>query len=252
MPVKPGAEPFAADGSSTGVLVLHGYSGSPQGVRDWAMHLADAGLTVRAPRLPGHGTSVRELSMTRWPDYFAAASRALDELVERCDKVFVMGLSVGGALTLALAEERPEDISGIVTVNALIQSDRWEAKYLLPALRFLPTWPGGVGNDIKKPDQDEGAYSQVSPRALWSVMQAWPQLRRRLPEIELPALVFVSPEDHTVEPVCSHVIYENLGSPDKELIELPDSYHVATMDNDAQTIFDKSLGFVRRLEGADA
>lgn len=52
MSVRPGAEPFSHDGSDVGVLLSHGFTGSPIGMRPWAQRLADIGFTVRLPGCP--------------------------------------------------------------------------------------------------------------------------------------------------------------------------------------------------------
>jgi hypothetical protein len=83
------AAPFAADGGSVGVLVLHGFTGSPQTIRDWASYLAAAGLSVRAPLLAGHGGTWQDLAKTGWTDWYADAERAFSELSSRCSQVFV-------------------------------------------------------------------------------------------------------------------------------------------------------------------
>ena len=102
MPVLPGAEPFSAEGGSIGVVLSHGFTGSPQGLRPWAQHLAAAGCTVRLPRLPGHGTSWPEMNATRWTDWYAEIERMYDELANRCEHVFAGGLSMGGTLVTRL------------------------------------------------------------------------------------------------------------------------------------------------------
>src|SRR3954468_19060349 len=96
MPVLPGAEPFTSQGGSTGVLLCHGFTGTPQSMRPWAEHLAAAGLTVALPRLPGHGSRWQDANMTTWDDWYAAVEREFLGLRERCEQVFVMGLSMGG------------------------------------------------------------------------------------------------------------------------------------------------------------
>ena len=113
-----GAEPFSAAGGPEGVLVLHGFTGNPQSMRPLAEAMADAGFTVELPLLPGHGTSIEDMVTTRWADWSAAAERAYEELAARCSAVVVAGLSMGGTLTLWLAERHPE-IAGIVLVNPL-------------------------------------------------------------------------------------------------------------------------------------
>ncbi|MBV9092982.1 MAG: alpha/beta fold hydrolase, partial [Streptosporangiaceae bacterium] len=102
----PGAEPFDADGGPVGVLLCHGFTGSPQTLRPWAEYLAEAGLTVSLPRLPGHGTSWQDLARTTWREWYAEAEAAFGTLTARCEQVFVFGLSLGGCLALRLAETR--------------------------------------------------------------------------------------------------------------------------------------------------
>ena len=104
MPLFPGAEPYSADGGSTGILLLHGFTGSPKSMRPWAERMSAEGHTVRLPRLPGHGTRWQDMNLTRWEDWYAEADRAFLELQKSCERVFVFGLSMGGTLTLRLAE----------------------------------------------------------------------------------------------------------------------------------------------------
>src|SRR5579875_2112888 len=88
-------EPFAADGGRVGVVVSHGFTGTPASMRPWAEHLAAAGYTVRLPLLPGHGATWRETNQTRWPQWYATVEAAFQELRERCETVFAVGLSMG-------------------------------------------------------------------------------------------------------------------------------------------------------------
>jgi carboxylesterase len=118
VPVQPGSEPFSFEGGKVGALMVHGFTGSPYSMRPWGSFLADAGLTVLGPRLPGHGTRWQEMNLTRWQDWYGEVERGFDTLRGRCDQVFVMGLSMGGTLALRLAEEKGDDLAGVVTVNA--------------------------------------------------------------------------------------------------------------------------------------
>ena len=94
--IMPGCEPFSFAGSDSGVLVLHGFTGNPSSVRSIAERAAAAGYTVELPRLPGHGTSVEDMMTTTWDDWSGAALDAYDELAERCERVAIVGLSMGG------------------------------------------------------------------------------------------------------------------------------------------------------------
>src|SRR5580698_9534302 len=93
--VLPGAEPFEQAGGPVGVLLCHGFTGTPQTLRPWADYLADKGLTVSLPRLPGHGTTWQDMSSTGWHDWFAEVDRAFTTLAGQCEEVFVFGLSMG-------------------------------------------------------------------------------------------------------------------------------------------------------------
>ncbi|WP_026196833.1 alpha/beta hydrolase [Sciscionella marina] len=247
MPVLPGAEPFAHDGSTrTGVLLCHGFTGSPQTMRPWGEHLAAQGYTVRCPRLPGHGTTARECNRTRWPDWYGCVEGALDELLERCERVFVFGLSMGGTLTLRLAERRGADISGIVLVNPSVTTENKLAA-LLPVLsKVVPSKPG-IGGDIARPGIPELSYRTTPLRALNSLRALWRLVRADLGRISMPVLLFRSSVDHVVEPINANIVANGVRSEDFTTVVLPDSFHVATLDYDASTIFRLGSEFVARL-----
>jgi carboxylesterase len=246
VPVRPGAEPYSADGGPVGVLLVHGFTGSPAGLRPWAEHVAAAGYTVRLPRLPGHGTTVQEANLTRWPDWYAEVERAFDELSGRCSTVFVFALSMGGTLALRLAEQRGDAVAGLVLVNPSLHSEN-KLLMLLPVMRrVVKTFPG-IANDIKKPGQDELAYDKTPLDALASLTDLWKVTTADLARVTQPLLLFRSVEDHVVEPSNARTLLAGISSTDVEERLLPDSYHVATLDNDAPTIFAGSLELVRRL-----
>ena len=116
----PAIQPYEAGDGPNGVLLVHGFTGTPQSMRPWAEHLEAAGFTVSLPRLPGHGTHWKELNQTAWSDWYAHVDAAFLALRDRCDRVFVAGLSMGGALSLRLAEQHGEDVAGLVLVNPAV------------------------------------------------------------------------------------------------------------------------------------
>jgi carboxylesterase len=250
MPVRPGAEPFAADRGDVGITFVHGFTGSPASLRPWAEQVADAGYSVRLPRLPGHGTTWQDMQLTRWPDWYAEAERAYLDLQASCSQVYVFGLSMGGTLSLRLAEEHPE-VAGLVLVNPSLHSEN-KLLSLLPVMqRVMPSFPG-VSNDVKKPGQDEVAYDRVPLKALHSLTDLWKVTRGDLSAVSAPLLLFRSAEDHVVEPSNATYLLSHVGSTDQTEVVLPDSYHVATLDNDASTIVSGSLDFVARLAHAES
>lgn len=247
MPIVPGAEPFHHDaGAATGFLLCHGLTGSPASLRPWAERLAAAGLTVDLPLLPGHGTTWQDLNTTRWPDWFGTVERAFLRLRGHCDDVFVGGLSMGGCLALRMAEVHGDAVSGLVLVNPAIASGN-KRLLALPALhRVVPSF-AALSGDIAKPGEDEVAYNRTPLRALYSLTQLWKLVVADLPRVTQPVLVYRSDQDHLVDLKSIGLIRARVSSTDIAVVALRHSYHVATLDYDAETIFAGSLDFVRRL-----
>ena len=241
--VQTGAEPFTADGGTVGVLVCHGFTGNPRTVRPWAEHLAAAGLTVRAPRLPGRGTTWRDLNRTGWQDWYGEAERAFAELSGKCEQVFVAGISMGACLAFRLAETQGAKVSGLVVVNPSLAPDT-RLFLLAPVLKHVIRTLPGITDDIKKPGATEGGYKRLPVRSAATLPAMWKITARHLNEVTQPVLVYRSAVDHVVGPASMKVLSAAL--PDAEVRPLPDSYHVATLDNDAQAIFDGTLAFINK------
>ena len=246
MPVVAGAEPFGVDAGDIGILLCHGFTGSPQSMRPWAQAVADAGHSVRLPLLPGHGTRWQDLNKTTWRQWYGQADAAFGELRARCRAVFAMGLSMGGALALRLAEEHGDAVAGVVAVNPYI-TQQHPLLPALPVMRWVvPTFPGVVG-DIKKPGITELGYSKVPLHALSSLMQFHAMVRADLPRVTQPVLLMYSAVDNVVPAASNaHAVRDGVGSTDVTEIVLEDSYHVATLDNDAPTIFAESVAWIRQ------
>ena len=240
----PGAEPLSRAGGAVGVLLCHGFTGTPQSLRPWAEYLAAQGLTVSLPLLPGHGTTWQDMARTSSADWYAAAERVLAGLRTQCSEVFVMGLSLGGCLALRLAECHRPDVSGLVLVNPSLAPDT-RGFLLAPVLKYVLPSLRGVGSDIKKPGAAELSYDRVPVRAAASLPQIWRQTTRQLPGVTQPVLVYRSSVDHVVGPASMRVLEAGLAPGLLTVRTCGDSYHVATMDNDAQAIFSGSLQFVR-------
>jgi carboxylesterase len=238
-----GAEPFAADGGPVGVLVLHGFTGSTQTVRGWAEHLAAAGLTVRAPLLAGHGGDWQELAKTGWTDWYADALRAFVSLSERCSQVFVAGISMGGCLALRLAETQGSLVSGVVLVNPSLAADS-PVISLAPLLKYAVKSVKSIGGDIKKPGVLERAVKRTPVASVATLPAMWRTTAASLASVDAPVLVFRSTVDHVVGPASMKVLITAL--PGTEVRPLDDSYHVATLDNDAPEIFDGTLSFIQK------
>jgi carboxylesterase len=247
--IQPGAEPFRFDRGPVGVLLQHGFTGAPASMRPFGTWLAERGISVVGPRLPGHGTSWEDLEGTRWQDWEREAEAALTDLRSRCQTVIAVGLSMGGALVLHLGVKHADQLDGIVTINPDI---RRPELVLVPAVRLFMRTSKGVGNDIKKPGQDELVYERVPLRAANQLGKLYRTVARELPSMRLPLLVFSSNEDHVAKPSNSKYVFSRVGSSEKELIPLANSYHVATLDYDAELIFERTLAFAGALARGEA
>jgi carboxylesterase len=240
-----GAEPFDHDGSDVGVLLCHGFTGTPQSLRPWGQHLADRGYTVRVPLLPGHGTTWQEMNHTRWADWYSCVDTAFRNLHQTCELVVVCGMSMGATLALQLAQEHGPRISGLVLVNPAVKFDDPRTR-LLPILKHLTGSLEGVSNDVKKEGVTELAYDRTPLKAAHSQLMAWPSIIRDLPEVTQPVLLLRSPQDHVVPASSSALVLSRISSRDVTEILLENSYHVATIDNDAMLIFEESVKFIER------
>ncbi|RBY77105.1 carboxylesterase [Geodermatophilus sp. TF02-6] len=244
----PGAEPFAFPGGpaggGTGVLLVHGFTGSPFSMRPWGEHLTAEGFAVRAPLLPGHGTRWQDCNRTTERDWLDAVSDAFDELAAECERVVVAGLSMGGTLAVRLAELRPDDVAGLVLVNPSLLTERRDARLLPLLARLTPAWTA-IGDDVKKPGVTERAYSRLPTRAVLGLGRLWTATRADLHRVTAPLLVFRSVTDHVVEPASVRVLLAGVASTDTTEVLLEDSYHVATLDHDAPRIFAGSVDWIR-------
>lgn len=239
--IWPGAATLRVGDGDIGVVLSHGFTGSVASVAPWANALADGcGARVIAPRLTGHGTSVEDLSVSRWTDWYTDVESAWAELSATCSTVFVGGLSMGGALALRLAEKRP--VAGVLLVNPAIAS----RNRLLPfagVLRHIIATQPGIASDIRKEGVTELAYDETSVAAAWSMTQLWKQVRADISRVTAPVLLFRSDVDHVVDDSSHTALLRAL--PSTEVVGLPNSHHVATLDNDAGLIFERSVQFVR-------
>jgi carboxylesterase len=245
-PLSLPATPDRTGGRPTGVLLLHGFTGSPASMKPWGRYLAEQGYAVEVPLLPGHGTRWQDLNQVSWTDWYDEASTALDRLVATCDTVAVGALSMGGAVALRLAQERPDDVAGLVLVNPFVSSSRKELLALPLLKRAVPALKGVV-NDIKKPGQDEVGYDRLPLKGLAAIVQLWKVVVPDLPKVTQPLLYFRSTVDHVIDPSSGPTVLKAVSSRDLEERLLDDCYHVATLDHGADRIFRESAEFVERI-----
>ena len=245
-----GAHAWSHSGTlDAGVVVVHGFTGNPGSMRGLARACADAGFHVEMPRLAGHGTRVEDMLPTTWTDWARDANAAYESLASRVEQVVVMGLSMGGALTLWLASQHPST-KGIVCVNPaafpLVDDMMTAIRGILDGgTEVIP----GIGSDIADPDAKENAYPGTPVRPLLSFMDdGLVPLSRAYPSINVPLLLFTSINDHVVDPEQSNRLAKSYGG-SVEHVMLERSFHVATQDYDKDIIFSGAVDFARRVTG---
>jgi carboxylesterase len=249
--VMPGCEAFSHVGNTpTGVLVLHGFTGNPSSMTYQAKSFAAAGHHVEQPRLPGHGTTLADMQTTDWSDWSEAAAAAYDRLAERVENIVVIGLSMGGTLTLWTGLQRLDDdrLKGLICVNAATMPQPAEVVEMLEELVADGTEVSpAIGNDIADPDETEIGYDGTPLRQLLSLNNdGLIPITDRYGELTVPILIFSSPQDHVVPPESSVHLRDTAGG-DVDFVTLERSFHVATQDYDRDLINERSLAFIERV-----
>jgi carboxylesterase len=229
-----------------GVVLVHGFTGSPAAMRPWAEFLNARGYSVRVPLLPGHGTKPADLNEIQWPEWPAKVNSQIAELQKHCSQIFVAGLSMGGGTTLQVAAEHGDKLSGIILVNPMIH-----VKGISPTLAFVISrvfrFGKSVGNDIKRSGVTEYSYDKMPYRGIHQLLTMLKLTRAALPTIKVPMQLFHSVDDHTLPVSNTEIIMREIGSINKSRIELLNSFHVATIDYDNELIFANSLTFIESL-----
>ncbi|MBU9674239.1 alpha/beta fold hydrolase [Planococcus sp. CP5-4] len=239
-PVIQGAETFFLRGNSTGILLCHGFLGTPQSVRELGEALGTQGYTVSCPRLPGHGTHFKDLDQCSYDDWFESVKQAYLDLKQSCTSVFVIGQSMGGTLSLDLASRHPE-IQGLALINPAIDIPQFENHRNCPAHAYVTE----DAPDIKKADAVEITYGQAPIKAYQQLLGYMDTVRPKLGEVRCPVVCFQSLEDHVVPPGNTDYILCNISSDSKQKYELNDSYHIASMDHETEYIVEMAVRFVK-------
>jgi carboxylesterase len=242
--VVAGAEEFAVGDGPTGALLVHGFTGSPQGLRGLGEYLAEHGIAVTGIRLPGHGTSWQDLNTKTSEDWIEAVRHGFERAAEGRDKIFIVALSFGAALALDFASRNPARVAGLVTLGGFVHTKDLR-RFLAPVVKRLAASMPGVGNDIADPVGVEICYDRFPTRAGHSMLIFLQRLRRRLGDVHCPLLIMHGRNDHTVHPGNAKLIYDSVSSDDKEIVWCERSYHVITLDFDRFTVYERTYEFIK-------
>lgn len=244
--ILPGAEPFMHAGGPTGCLLIHGFTASPQEMRGLGEHLASQGHTTLGIRLAGHGTRPADLARSRWNDWLASVEDGYRILRGACDRVVLLGLSLGGALALLASSRHPS--AGIVAMSTPLLQTGIFVRFALRPISLVAPFVAKRPANWRDPQAaaDRVAYPCYPTRAVAEVAEVQRVLRSLLPSIDCPVLLIHSREDTFVPPENSLAILEGIRSADKQLQLIERSTHVITCDAAREQVFESAGRFVRR------
>lgn len=247
---NPFCRPFSFEGTREhGVLLLHGFTATPGTLFPLGQALFQkTGWYISAPLLPGHGRTPEEMEKTRWHDWLRAAQHSFDEMSRRCRDVSVVGLSMGGALTLLLAETRPVRRAVPIAAALSVHNSKIHlANFLWPFCRYIGEEKEAEQKEQPRPDflqEYNAAYQRTPVHCLADLDRLMRLARRGLPRIHCPVLAVRAGKDETVHPRSSDWIMAGVSSPKKQLLELPESPHVCTLGPEREVLFDAVARFL--------
>ena len=239
--IMPGAEPFLLKGGSRGVLLLHGFTGSPAEMKLLGESLNKKGFTVLGIRLPGHGTQICDMETTNWRHWYGAAVDGHHLLTALCDEINVVGLSMGGLLALKLAAEHPVNRVAALSTPIFLTARRL---HLLPLYRAFRRVVPKKRRDYDIDPRYYVGYDSTPLDSLASLLELIQSVQTDLPKVHCPSLLIQSRREHTVRPESATFIYERLGAQIKELFWLEKSGHVITIDIEREIVFNKVAEFL--------
>lgn len=266
--IRPGAEPFFFSGSTRGVLLIHGYSGSPGELRGMGEFLARRGYTVHAPLLAGHGTTPDAMHGVRWEDWLASALAGLAQLRKQCESVIVTGFSMGALLTCVIAARFP--VQGIIlAAPALRLVGQSLIRFADVAARVQPWYYPLARADFSKPavreairgfvpdaDLDDPQVveairknAKVPIGSIYELVRLQRRARRDMPHVGAPALIMQGKLDRTVYPASAEAVQRLLGSHEKQLVWFENSGHQLTREGEKEAVWRTAAEWIEHRAG---
>lgn len=245
--VQNDGRPFFIGSGETGCLLVHGFTGAPKEMRLLGEHLAQAGYTVLGTRLFGHATDQKDLIRARWRDWLLSVEDSYHILSGTCTQIFILGLSMGGNLSLLMSAKFP--VSGVIIYSTPYDFPVARIRPLIPLLplvsKFWPFFSKGEPdwNDPSRA-RDHFEYPDYPIRAAYELNVLLKKMRQALPEITVPVLLIHSRNDNSVHPQHAERIFEKIGSKDKRLLWLEQSGHVVIKDSERMKVFKATSDFI--------
>lgn len=259
---------FHFPGGSTAVLLIHGLTGTPTEVKAVGKMLARAGYSVFGVRLAGHCGTEADLLETSWQDWLDSVLDAFDAIRREHDVVFVGGLSMGALLSLHVAAERAGQVAGCLLYSPTMFYDGWSVPRLSVLLhvairlglgrflRFRENFPYGIKDErlrarilaaMEAGNSADAGLLYMPGRSLGELLRLIRSLKKRLPQIRIPALVIHAREDDVTSIKNASYIAARIGGHFEKVL-LENSYHMITLDQERALVADYSIAFIRRIE----
>jgi len=237
--------PFFFQGNETGCVLVHGFTGSPPEMRGLGAYLAGRGLTVLGVRLAGHGTTPEAMARTGWRDWVASAEEGLCQLRQQCQRVFLVGFSMGGLLGLHLAARHHMPGLVVIASPTYLEGD-WRLP-LLPMAKYFVRWYTPSGEvDLSDPSALERmwSYGRMPTACIHELVRLIRHVRKELPGVTIPILIMQGKRDHAVPVDSAQEIFDRVGSADKELVWFERSGHGIVEDIEREEVWRQVYGFI--------
>ncbi|MGD0612162.1 MAG: alpha/beta fold hydrolase [Anaerolineales bacterium] len=248
--IIPTAEPYWFPGNRTGVLLIHGFTGTPKEMRWMGEYLNQQGYTVLGIRLAGHATRPEDMIRTRWQDWLLSVEDGYHLLGSCTERIFLAGLSMGGVLSLTFAATAP--VQGVIAMSTPYDLPADPRLRMLGLLSWLtPYMPKG---DDKPGEgwfgdawKQHVSYPQNPLRSIGELNQLLGVMRAGLPQVRAPVLLINSRDDDPFIRDSMPKIHAQLGSLDKQTMWVEGSGHVITEEPQRMTVFAAAAEFIRRV-----
>jgi carboxylesterase len=245
--IIPTAEPFLFPGNQIGCLLIHGFTGAPKEMRWMGEYLGAKGYTVLGVRLAGHATRPDDMQRMHWEDWLTSVEDSYCLLKGCVNQIFIMGLSMGGILSLLFASQHP--VAGVVAMStpyALPNDPR------LPYIRLISMLIPKMGKGPsdwhnQEAEKDHVDYPYIPTRAIVQLRDLLVEMRAALPKVKAPVLLIHSKQDTGVAPHNAELILASLGSPNKQLFWVENSGHVIPREPERQLAFQAADKFIKKI-----
>ena len=245
--------PFYLEGGEAGILLLHGFTGTPQSMRYPALALNKAKFTVSAPLLAGHGTRIEDLEKTHWEDWYQSAERAFHELKAQCRRVLVAGLSMGGLIAAHLAARHPATVHALALMSTPLFLDGFLVRSVFPAIWKTPLkkvykYQPKAAVSIRDPQARRRyqTYDKIPVASVATLFDLQAVVRRELKHIKQPSLIIHSLHDMTVPYGNLDYIKATLASEEVKTVTLKKSNHIITVDYDKDVVAKSLVRFFKK------